>query len=135
MFFKLFYNTFSKLAFICIFTSFTTGCASIVNGTNQPVSVKTTPVAGASCTLENNKGKWYVNNTPGSVTVQRSYNDMHITCEKKGFKVVHKNIPSNTKPMAFGNIVFGGVIGVGVDMADGAAYDYPTDINMDMRKA
>ena len=28
-------------------------------------------------------------------------------------------------PMAFGNILFGGVIGAGVDIATGAAYDYP----------
>jgi len=27
--------------------------------------------------------------------------------------------------MAAGNIVFGGLIGVGVDIATGAAYDYP----------
>lgn len=41
---------------------------------------------------------------------------------------------SKTKGMAFGNIVFGGVIGAGVDMADGAAYDYPNEINMNLNK-
>ena len=30
--------------------------------------------------------------------------------------------------MALGNIVFGGVIGAGVDMSTGAAYDYPAVI-------
>lgn len=32
--------------------------------------------------------------------------------------------------MAFGNIIFGGVIGVGVDVATGAAYDYPEVISI-----
>jgi hypothetical protein len=32
--------------------------------------------------------------------------------------------------MAFGNILFGGVIGVGVDVATGAAYDYPALITV-----
>lgn len=32
--------------------------------------------------------------------------------------------------MAFGNILFGGVIAAGVDVATGAAYDYPTMITV-----
>ena len=34
--------------------------------------------------------------------------------------------------MAFGNILIGGVIGVGVDVATGAAYDYPDLITVQM---
>jgi hypothetical protein len=34
--------------------------------------------------------------------------------------------------MAFGNILFGGIIGVGVDTATGAAYDYPTLITVQL---
>lgn len=105
-----------------------TGCASITTGQNQSVSVSTTPVGGATCSLENNKGKWYIPSTPGSVTVHRSYNDLKINCEKKGYRKSMKSIASSTKAMAFGNVLFGGVIGAGVDVASGAAYDYPTDI-------
>jgi hypothetical protein len=111
-----------------------TSCASIVSGQNQPVSVSTPSVKGATCQLENNKGKWFIPSTPGSVTVQRSYHDLHVTCEKSGYRHTEKNVASSTKGMAFGNILFGGVIGAGVDMADGAAYDYPTDIQLDMQK-
>jgi hypothetical protein len=34
--------------------------------------------------------------------------------------------------MAFGNILFGGFIGAGVDMSTGAAYDYPDLIHVAM---
>jgi len=119
---------------IAVFASMTTGCASIVNGQNQPISVSTGQAKGATCTLVNNKGKWYVPSTPGSVTVQRSYKDLHIDCEKKGYAATEKKVASKTKGMAFGNIIFGGVVGAGVDMADGAAYDYPNDIQLDMHK-
>lgn len=111
-----------------------TGCASIVNGTNESVSVNTAPVAGATCSLENNKGKWYVNQTPGSVTVHRSYKDLVVTCDKPGVGSGRKIVASKTKGMAFGNVVFGGVIGAGVDMADGSAYDYPIDIQVPMSR-
>src|SRR6478609_7378453 len=37
--------------------------------------------------------------------------------------------------MAFGNILFGGVIGVGVDVATGAAYDYPDVISIPLLRS
>jgi hypothetical protein len=105
-----------------------TGCASIVSGTNQIVSVETLhpagKVVGASCKLENDKGVWYVN-TPGTVTVHRAYGDLIVKCEKDGFGPGVATVKSSTKGMMAGNILFGGVIGVGVDAASGAAYDYP----------
>ena len=114
-----------------------TGCASIVNGQNQSLSVKTsgadTEVVGAKCTLNSNKGTWYVT-SPGSVTVQRSYNDLMVTCKKDGMEDGMGAIKSSTKPMAFGNILFGGIIGVAVDTSTGAAYDYPDLITIVMGK-
>ena len=113
-----------------------TGCASIVSGTNQPVSVEThmpdgSQLAGASCKLSNNKGTWFVT-TPGSTTVHRSFEDLSVLCEKDKVASGMMMIKSSTKPMAFGNIIFGGVIGAGVDVASGAAYDYPNLIKVRM---
>lgn len=105
-----------------------TGCASIVSGTSQVVSVETLHssgnVAGATCKLENDKGVYYVT-TPGTVTVHRAYGDMSVKCEKPGFDAGLATVKSSTKAMMAGNIVFGGFIGAGVDAASGAAYDYP----------
>lgn len=109
------------------------GCASIVSGHNQSVSVETLgatgAVAGASCQLSNDKGKWFVT-TPGSTVVSRSYGDLAVKCEKDGHQPGLLTVKSTTKPMAFGNVLFGGVIGAGVDMATGAAYDYPALISV-----
>ncbi|MDN3919649.1 hypothetical protein [Roseateles violae] len=114
------------------------GCASIVNGQNQSVSVDARSdagvLAGANCTLSNNKGTWYVS-TPGTVTVQRSFEDMAVKCEKTAYEPGLATFKSSTKAMAFGNIIFGGVIGAGVDVATGAAYDYPAVLTVMMAKA
>lgn len=111
------------------------GCASIVNGHNQSLSVqarsKGEQVADASCKLSNDKGVWYLK-TPGSTTVRRSYEDLAVLCEKPGLEPGLTNAKSSTKAMAFGNILFGGVIGIGVDTISGAAYDYPDVIMVDM---
>lgn len=110
------------------------GCASIVTGHNQSVSVETrskqgSAVASANCKLSNDKGTWFVT-SPGSVSVRRSYSDLLVNCEKTDQVPGAANVKSSTKAMAFGNILFGGVIGAGVDIASGAAYDYPTLITV-----
>lgn len=114
-----------------------TGCASIVNGQNQSVSVEARtdngPVVGASCKLSNNKGTWFVT-TPGSTTINRSYEDLAVRCDKENHDPGLASVKSSTKGMAFGNILFGGIIGAGVDMSTGAAYDYPGLITVLMGK-
>jgi hypothetical protein len=116
--------------------SLLSGCASIVSGTSQSLSVEArtesgTPVVGANCKLENPKGVWFVT-TPGSVTIHRAYDDLAVQCTKDGEHPGHATVKSSTKGMAFGNILFGGAIGAGVDMASGAAYDYPALITVQM---
>lgn len=128
-------SRFVSIMLAIVMVSTLAGCASIVNGTNQSVSVQTDHVYGATCALENDKGKWYVNSTPGSVTVNRSYKDLKINCQKKGYKPTFQQVKSKTKPMAFGNVIFGGVVGAGIDMIDGAAYDYPSNILVPMQVA
>lgn len=105
-----------------------TGCASIVSGTQQKIAVSTGHVGGASCSFENNKGSWELAHTPGVVTVNRSYNDLKVHCWKPGYKTAVMTVPSNTRALAFGNVIFGGLIGAGIDVADGAAYHYPETI-------
>lgn len=112
-----------------------TSCASIVDGSNQSLSVETIShgreVAGANCTLKNDKGTWFVS-TPGTVTVHRSYDDLNVKCTDAGYEPALITSASSTKGMAFGNILFGGLIGAGIDMSTGAAYDYPSLITVPM---
>ena len=124
---------FTSVAALILSCSLNAGCASIVNGDTQSVSVVTPPVTGAICSLTNNKGEWFVNNTPGSVTIHRSYQNLIVNCQKPGYDPATQTVVSKTKAMAFGNILFGGVVGAGVDTCDGAAYNYPTVIQVPMQ--
>lgn len=111
------------------------GCASIVTGHNQSLSVETRhqgqQVVGASCKLNNDKGTWFVT-TPGSVMVRRSYDDLQVRCEKEPHAPGLGTVKSYTKGMAFGNVLLGGIVGGAVDIASGAAYDYPSLITVEM---
>lgn len=96
------------------------------------VSVETNPLKEAACELSNEKGRWFIPSTPGTVTLNRSYSDLIVTC-KKGDKSWITTVKSSTKGMAFGNILFGGLIGTAVDCGTGAAYDYPSVIMVHLK--
>jgi PDZ domain len=108
------------------------GCASIVSGSTQSVSVETPGCDGARCELSNDKGVWFVPQTPGTVSIQRSYNNLQVSCARGNVQAVPASFASTTKGMAFGNILFGGIIGAGVDAGTGAAYDYPQRLTVAM---
>jgi hypothetical protein len=111
------------------------GCASITGTTGQSVSVETRQqsqqVSGANCELTNSKGKWFVT-TPGSVQIRRSNDDLIVICTKDGLEPGRATVASETKGSMFGNILFGGGIGAIVDHNSGAAYEYPTLIQIMM---
>lgn len=117
---------------VVFIVSIFSGCASVTTGQNQSLSVETPACPAASCKLTNDKGTWFIASTPGTVTVNRAYGDMSVVCEKGDAKATAQ-FKSNTKGMAFGNILLGGVIGAGVDVATGAAYDYAPVLSIDLR--
>ena len=111
------------------------GCASVTGTTGQSVSVETRQqaqqVSGANCELTNSKGKWFVS-TPGSVQIRRSNDDLIVICTKEGLEPGRATVSSETKGSMFGNILLGGGIGAIVDHNTGAAYEYPTLIQIMM---
>jgi hypothetical protein len=105
------------------------GCATIIDGTSQSVSVNTTPEGGASCALTNSQGTWYLT-SPGSTTVHKTKTDLDVTCTKPGYKPGHVVAISHFTGKTAGNILAGGVIGIGVDAASGANYKYDSPIDV-----
>lgn len=112
-----------------------TGCASITSGKIQPVSVITTcdgeQLAGANCTLANDKGSWFVK-TPGSVSINKAYGDMTITCSKGKDANGVQTFKSTNEGAVWGNILAGGIIGYAVDAGSGAGFSYPPTMTISM---
>jgi hypothetical protein len=114
------YHALAALAAMAVAMS---GCATIIKGTTQSVSLSTDPVEGARCTLTSSEGTWYVT-TPGSVVVHKTKNDLTVTCTKDGYQEATVTISSKFNAVTAGNIIAGGLIGIGVDAASGANYEY-----------
>ena len=108
-----------------------TGCATITKGTTQPIAVDTPGVPGAMCTIQTQSGPQGVQ-TPGTIVLSKGSAALPIQCTKECYVMGSSIIPSNTESMAAGNVVFGGLIGLGVDAASGALNKYPDIVTVAM---
>ena len=94
------------------------------------VSVETPNCPQAKCILENDEGYYNIAETPGSILLERSNSRLMIDCRQKGNENIRQTayVESGIEGMWFGNLIFGGLIGTGIDAANGSAYDYPKKI-------
>jgi len=105
-------------------------CASVVEGTDQTVTVKTIP-AGANCELSRDgQTIGVVNPTPGSVLIDKSKDAVSVNCTKEGHDDGAETMASSFQGMTFGNILIGGIIGIGIDAASGAMHFYPDSVEV-----
>ncbi|WP_156478166.1 MULTISPECIES: hypothetical protein [Acetobacter] len=108
----------------------TVGCASIIDGTSQQITVNTNP-QGATCGLyRKNERIGTVEQTPGSVLVKKTKRDIWIECVKDGYDVATYKNHSGVAGASFGNIAAGGLIGVAIDSASGADNKYDGTVNI-----
>ncbi len=126
----------SKILLLISVSALTHGCATITSDAMQSVNLTATAqngeiVADAQCKLSNDEGNWTAN-TPASVQVHRSAEDLQVECTKEGQpKGILKAI-SRAAGSMFGNIVFGGGIGAIIDHNTGKGYNYPDHLPVKM---
>ena len=95
---------------------FMVGCGTIIHGTTQGIGFSSTP-SGASITVNNQiHGK-----TPTVVELSRKDNHI-VKIELPGYQPFEATINRSVSGWVWGNIVFGGLIGLAVDAISGALY-------------
>ncbi|MCP9234628.1 hypothetical protein [Lewinella sp. JB7] len=121
---------------------FSTSCASIVSKSNYPVVIDSTP-SGARITITDKKGvDVYRGNTPATVKLKSgsgffSKAQYVVNFEMEGYDSGMVPIEYKLDGWYFGNILFGGLIGLLiVDPATGAMYKLDTEfINQTMSRS
>ena len=122
------------IAAIAAFGIALSGCASIIKGTTQQIAITTPPTDGANCVLSSKRGSWTVV-SPGVAKVDKSKEDIQVRCTKTGWKDATATIPSSFEGWTLGNLLIGGVIGVGVDASTGAINEYPHAFQVPMEQS
>lgn len=115
------------LVLISTLTSLTS-CATVMHGTRQTIGISSNP-SNAIVWVDKN----YVGNTP--LIVEMSRKDNHIVrIELEGYQPYEATFSRQVSGWVFGNVVFGGVIGLAVDAISGGLYRLtPEQIEAEMR--
>ena len=103
------------------------GCATVMNGTKQPVEFESDP-AGATITTAQGQ----TCTTPCAFEMRRG-DDSMVTFERAGYQPVTVYVQSRTGGGVVGNVLGGGLIGGVVDASNGASnhlYPDPAHIRM-----
>src|SRR5258708_33466783 len=116
-----------RIAFIAV-VALLPGCATIMEGTSQSVQITTVP-PGARCFVDREGARLgEVGSTPGSIRLDKSKNDIVLTCSKDGYQTATIAQSPSFSGTTFGNIIVGGGIGAIADAASGANYYYPNQV-------
>lgn len=98
------------------------GCATIMNGDMVNVPVYTTP-SGATVVIN---GATYT--SPTTVMAPRGKGDFKLHIEKEGYEPVDIMLTQSADGWLWGNVIFGGLIGLAVDFITGDAYDLDPEL-------
>ena len=122
------FNSLRTTLLLTVAIPFVFGCASIVSRNNWPYYVESNP-EGAAITIHNKQGKEIFKGTTPTVVTLRSgagffaRESYVISFNKDGFNEKKINVECKLNGWYFGNLLFGGLIGMLiVDPATGAMY-------------
>ena len=95
----------------------TSACASLMHGTSQDVGISSSPT-GATVTIDNQSP----GQTPYIAHLSRKDNHL-VKLALPGYAPAELTITRKTSGWVWGNIVFGGLIGLAVDAMTGGLYN------------
>lgn len=106
-----------------------TGCASIMHGTSQDVGISSSPSSATVWANGQQLGK-----TPLTTKLARKENHI-VKIELPGYMPYETTFTRSVSGWVWGNILFGGLIGLAVDAISGGLYKLsPEQINAELRK-
>jgi len=106
------------------------GCASIMHGTTQKVGISSQPT-GANVMVDNMP----LGITPVFADLKRGSEHL-VTIEMPGYQKAQLTITKKVSGWVWGNIVFGGLIGLAVDAIGGGLYELtPDQLNSQLLRA
>jgi hypothetical protein len=114
---------------VCLVAFLGVNCGSIVHQTTQQVHITSEPAGAAvtvSCGDVNNDPKLL---TPAVVTLHRKPNYCGVKLNKQDYAEKELKFGRQMSGWYLGNILFGGVIGLIVDAANGAMWTRTTPTN------
>lgn len=103
-------------------------CATITKDDSQPVAFSSEPQGAIVALNSIPRGT-----TPTTIMVKRKFGKSLVQVSKEGYETENFPLEKSVSGMTFGNIIFGGIIGAGVDVATGKATNYQDSVHIVLR--
>lgn len=107
-----------------------TGCATMIKGATQEVTITTPGVEGARCKVENDYFRYTVN-PPRTFQIERTSQPYQINCVAPGNRFKTAILDRAFEETAAWNVTNGVIPGVATDATSGALFRYPDLIAID----
>lgn len=99
-----------------------TGCATIIKGTSQDISVDSNP-GGAQVTVTQNSGvEVFKGATPAKLSLSKKH-EYTVSVKLAGYQEARVPVTQHLSGWFFGNLLCGGLLGMVIDAVDGAMYN------------
>ncbi len=109
---------------------FVFGCATIINGNKQKILISSTPASAQVMVDGKAQGQ-----TPVKVDLKRKQTHS-VIISHEGYQTQEVQLQRKVSGWVWGNIGFGGLIGLGIDAGTGSMYKLkPETVNIDLKKA
>jgi len=114
---------------ICVLQIFNAGCASIIHGGKQTVRIETNP-PGAAVRVGHGHMEMV---SPANLVLKRKH-EYEIKVEKPGYRTEYIEVDNNLGGWFWGNLLSWGIIGIIVDLCNGAAYNLePKEVRISLQ--
>lgn len=116
-----------KWAILSITALALTGCASVMHGDEQRLSVEARcghRAVPAQCTVQNSRGHWQFT-APAHLIIKRDSDALVVSCASPFFGAQTLTVPPSATLALAANALMGGVLGAGLDVMSGAGLRYP----------
>jgi hypothetical protein len=116
---------------VCALLLVVSGCASIASGTSQNVTVNSMP-PGAQCEIRRDGAAVQSGITPMTISIDKSRRPISVSCADGAGRQGIATGNSGLEPWFFGNLMIGGLVGMSIDLLDGAVnkYDSPVWVSL-----
>lgn len=113
---------------ICLFVVALGGCATIVDGGPDTINIMTSDGGPAPARVMSKAGVQQVW-LPTVISVPKSCSDISINLREDDYIYSSSAvIQSSVNPWVFGNIIFGGLLGLAIDAVAGNVCTYDTNV-------
>ena len=114
---------------VILLSVFCCSCASIINGSRQYVPITSTPTGAKVIMNEKEFGT-----TPMRINMKRGTKEHYVKLELDGYEPYQAFLVRKVDAWIIENILFGGLIGLGIDALSGGMYHLtPDNVNAQLK--